>query len=239
VFFSDGVTQSGIGSEAFPSGWGRDNARDFLLEQVDNYPSISARELAQKLVKRAVEIDNDKAHDDITCGVVYFRDPRDMLVLTGPPFHAESDAELAQTFACFAGKKVLAGGTTAQIISRELSRPIKTNQSREPGAPSFSTMEGADLVAEGIITLGETAELLETGHFSEATVAKPGARPAEKIVSYFLNSDRIAFVVGTKINEAHQDPTFPVELEIRRNVIKKIETLLKTRYMKEVSVRYI
>ena len=31
----------------------------------------------------------------------------------------------------------------------------------------------------------------------------------------------------------------PVELEIRRNVVKKIQALLKERYLKEASIRYV
>ncbi|MBE6345546.1 MAG: stage II sporulation protein E, partial [Spirochaetaceae bacterium] len=48
----------------------------------------------------------------------------------------------------------------------------------------------------------------------------------------------IWFVVGTKINEAHQDPNMPVELEIRRNVVKKIASLLEEKYLKEVRIQY-
>ena len=59
-----------------------------------------------------------------------------------------------------------------------------------------------------------------------------------KMVDLFLDSDRIKFVVGTKINEAHQDPNMPVELEIRRNVVKKIAALLQDEYLKEVSIQY-
>jgi hypothetical protein len=58
------------------------------------------------------------------------------------------------------------------------------------------------------------------------------------LINLFLDSDRITFIVGTKINEAHQDPTMPVELEIRRNVIKRIASLLKEKYLKEVQIRY-
>lgn len=54
-----------------------------------------------------------------------------------------------------------------------------------------------------------------------------------------LDSDRIDFVVGTKINIAHQDPSLPMELEIRRNIVKKIFRLLQSQYLKEISVRYI
>jgi hypothetical protein len=47
------------------------------------------------------------------------------------------------------------------------------------------------------------------------------------------------FLVGTKINDAHQDPNMPVELEIRRNIIKRISVLLQEKYLKEVVIHYI
>jgi len=45
--------------------------------------------------------------------------------------------------------------------------------------------------------------------------------------------------VGTRVNEAHQDPNLPVELDIRRNIIKKIVTLLEEKYLKETQKRFI
>ncbi|MDR1248938.1 MAG: serine/threonine-protein phosphatase [Treponema sp.] len=242
VFFTDGVTQAGIGGAAFPSGWGNANAREFVLQTIAGAPDISARELAQRVAHEALRAEDGGAHDDISCGVIYFRKPRDMLILTGPPYHAAYDRELAKLFCAFSGTKIISGGTTEAIIARELGHSIQVNKPGYGGsAPKATYAEGADLVTEGILTLGECAELLEKGNFSRSGNCKPGEKspPAEKIVGHFLNSDRIAFVVGTRINEAHQDPTFPVELEIRRNVVKKIESLLKERYMKDVSVRYI
>jgi len=55
----------------------------------------------------------------------------------------------------------------------------------------------------------------------------------------FLDSDIIDFVVGMKINEAHQDPAMPVELEIRRNIVKRVAELLEKRYLKKTSVRFL
>jgi hypothetical protein len=37
-----------------------------------------------------------------------------------------------------------------------------------------------------------------------------------------LDSDIVKFAVGTRINEAHQDPNIPVELDLRRNIVKRI-----------------
>jgi hypothetical protein len=46
-------------------------------------------------------------------------------------------------------------------------------------------------------------------------------------------------MVGTRINEAHQDPNVPVELDLRRNIIRKIASRLETRHLKETRLRFI
>jgi hypothetical protein len=237
IFFSDGVSQSGMGTKVHPFGWTTAKAREFALAKVIENPDISARDLARLIVQAASAFDNYKPKDDISCGVIYFRDPRDMLLLSGPPVRPESDWEIASIFASFNGKKVVCGGTTATIISRELERPVKVNmKSFSKKLPPWSEMEGADLVTEGIITLGAVSAMLEKRQDIET--AASGTDAASRIIRLLLDSDRITFVIGTKINEAHQDPSMPVELEIRRNVIKHIAALLKEKYLKEVHIRY-
>jgi hypothetical protein len=196
--------------------------------------------LAKSIVKEAGRIDGDKIHDDISCAVVYFREPRDLLVVTGPPFHPEDDHEIARIFSEFAGNKVVLGGTTANIIARELGRTIRSSNDHND-SPAVSVMEGADLVCEGILTLGATAEILAEGNTTARTSRQDDSfsRAASRFIGLLLNNDRINFVVGTKINEVHHDPTMPVELEIRRSVIKRIAALLETQYMKQVHIRYI
>ena len=54
-----------------------------------------------------------------------------------------------------------------------------------------------------------------------------------------LESDIVEFLVGTRINEAHQDPNVPVELDLRRNIVRRITHLLESRYLKETSVRFV
>ncbi len=60
-----------------------------------------------------------------------------------------------------------------------------------------------------------------------------------KLVKLILKSDKIHFITGTSINTAHQDPTLPQELEIRRNVVKRIVSILETKFMKDVSIEFI
>jgi hypothetical protein len=236
IFFSDGVTQAAMGSDNDPRGWGMEGVVNFIVEQIENTPDISSRLLSKNIVEHAVILDRNRPKDDITCGVVYFRKPRDLLVITGPPFNPNDDVELGRVFSEFNGKKILSGGTTAEIISKMTGKKITWKYSGyDPKIPPASAMDGADLVCEGIITLGAVAELLQAKSFK--TSVSP--TPAEKTAELLLESDRICFVVGTKINEAHQDPHMPVELELRRIVVKRIAALLEERYMKAIKVQYV
>ena len=78
-------------------------------------------------------------------------------------------------------------------------------------------MEGVDLITEGTMTLARVAEMLERG----ASEPWPD-NPARDLMTLMLQSDIVEFVVGTRINEAHQDPNVPVELDLRRNIIRRI-----------------
>ncbi|ADN02176.1 SpoIIE family protein phosphatase [Spirochaeta thermophila] len=236
IFFSDGVTQCGMGSRRFPLGWGLEGVIDYVGNILSVTPDISARDLARVVVQRALMIDEGKAKDDITCGVVYFRKARRLLVVTGPPLRRDRDRDLAALFRDFRGTRIICGGTTATIIARELGKRLSVRlECVDPALPPPGEMEGADLVTEGILTLGKVAEYLER----DEVVERLPRNPAAEILRFMLNSDVIEFLVGTRINEAHQDPSMPVELEIRRNVVRKIAGLLEQRYLKKTSVRFI
>jgi hypothetical protein len=65
------------------------------------------------------------------------------------------------------------------------------------------------------------------------------SNPAVRLAAMLLDSDIVEFAVGTRINEAHQDPNIPVELDLRRNIVKRIAQLLETRHMKRVLIHYL
>ncbi len=234
IFFSDGVSQSGMGSMGMPFGWS-DGVKDFISATISGTQDISASALARKIVVQAEKNDGHAAKDDTSCCVIYMRKPRNLLVCTGPPYDEKNDKTLSRRVREFNGKKVICGGTTAHILSREWNTPIELDMNivdRE--LPPISRIEGVDLVTEGILTMGKVERILTSG---ERDRQKEG--PAEQMVKLLLNSDKITFLVGTKINMAHQDPTLPVELEIRRNVVKKIKSLLEAKYLKDVEIVYI
>jgi hypothetical protein len=237
VFFSDGVTQAGMGEYRTPRGWGLENADKFAREQIRFNPYISARELSRLLVAKAEEVDGQTAKDDITCGVVYFRSPRPLLVLTGPPFNRMHDQDLANMARLAPGRKVICGGTTANILSRLLHRPIKedTGQTRNRKVPPAAQMEGFELVTEGALTLSAVLRMLEEGFAPEDL----SSNAAVRLATLLLDSDIIKFAVGTSVNEAHQDPNFPFELALRRNIVKRVAQLLESKHMKRVMIQYL
>ena len=236
IFCSDGVSQSGMGSESFPFGWERENIAVYASQLITSESSISAVVLAGKIVTMAHKNDGYKAKDDISCAVIYFREPRKLMICTGPPYEKDKDKELAQKISGYEGKVILCGGTTADIVARELNRTIVDELIFEdPELPPESFLEGIDLVTEGILTLQKVNEILKTYNNS----VKLGKGPADKIVKMLMESDEIHFIIGTRINVAHQDPTLPVELEIRRTVVKRIARLLEEKWLKKVSFEYI
>ncbi|HWR52114.1 MAG TPA: SpoIIE family protein phosphatase [Bryobacteraceae bacterium] len=236
VFFTDGVSQAGMGEYHTPLGWGIAKAGDYVAQTIQADPGISAHSLAKELATRAQALDGGEAKDDITCGVIHFREPRRMLIATGPPFFQSRDRDLARIVESFRGTIAICGGTTANIISRILERHVRMRlDDVDPEIPPPAYMDGVNLVTEGTLTLGRVASLLESGAAPET--ARQNA--ATELVTYLLESDIIQIVVGTRINQAHQDPNVPMELDIRRNIVKKIVGLLESKYMKEVQVQHM
>ena len=236
VFFSDGVTQSGMGTATMPLGWNDEQAAHHIASICVQTPDISARNLSRKVVAAARKNDAYHSKDDTTCAVIYFRSPRKTLIITGPPIDKKRDAELANIIREFPGKKIVCGGTTANLVARELNVKISTDLcGHHHDVPPTSQMEHVDLVTEGILTLTRSVEILT----KELHPEKLPNDAAVQLVRILLDSDIIQFVVGTKINDAHQDPNLPVELDIRRNLIKKFVTLLNDKYLKEASFKLI
>lgn len=233
IFCSDGVTQAALGTKNLRLGLRREGLIEIVKKELEKEPDISSSNLAKRIVKQAILTEPDrKPKDDISAVCVYYREPRNAVVFTGPPYHQSKDKFYAQALIDFNGKKAISGGTTANLVSRELNIPIKTNINLSIGKlPAISYMEGIDLVTEGILTLTKACEYLETGEVNHDA--------AGDLVKFMLDTDCITFMVGAKLNQAHYDPNLPIEIEIRKNVIKKISDILENKYYKKVTIQYM
>ena len=85
------------------------------------------------------------------------------------------DREYAAQLLNPGARSVICGGTTAEIVGRELGRPLTMSLAHlDPGMPATSEMEGAALVTEGCITLSAAADMLQSGE------VPPGANGATR-----------------------------------------------------------
>ena len=238
ILCSDGVTQSGLGSgqAAYKFGWRRSGMLAFAQRMISSEPDLSAADLARRIACFAKNITPESCKDDISCLVIYFRHPRVLRILTGPPYYKEHDAEFARQANLGEDHVIICGGTTANILERELGGRVKIDLAamrNAGGLPPSGILPGVGLCTEGILTLSHVCKALEE---KQSPIGQPLA--ARQILERLLTHDRIEFVIGTKVNESHQDPNIPQDLELRRSVFKRMQTALEKNYRKIVTVNY-
>ncbi|MFV0376960.1 MAG: SpoIIE family protein phosphatase [Mangrovibacterium sp.] len=236
VFVSDGVTQSGLGGKRFPMGWGREQLGAFVQGQLDRETDMTATRLGRKIINQAAMNDSFEMKDDASCGVINFREPKEFMLITGPPFYKIKDLDFVDRVKEFPGKKIICGGTTAEIIARELQLELSLQHYHEGDTiPPAAVMEGFDMVTEGILTLGRVEEILE--NYTSNTRLENSVQ--EEVAKLLLEHDVIHILLGTRINRAHQDPEQPFEVQIRKFVVKRIVKILEERFFKKIYLEYI
>ena len=237
IMCSDGVTQAGLGQRRdMKFGWRRSGVLQFVQRLIASDSEISAKDLSSAIAREALNLVPGGCKDDISCVVAYLRRPRVMRVLTGPPYYREHDGDYARQALIGPEHVVVCGGTSANILERELGVKVKVSLAdmrSSGGLPPIGRMEGIGIATEGILTLSRVLSALEE-------MRSPKYEPAavRAILDMMMRHDRIEFVLGTKVNESHQDPGIPQDLELRRSVIKRITRALEHNYRKETVVNY-
>lgn len=157
---------------------------------------------------------------------------KNLLIFSGTPSDSSKDFEYAEFFKNFVGKKIICGGSTASLISRELNIPIKMPNAKMSidGLPPSFVMDGVNLVTEGVLTLSKAVEYLKSGRVIGID------NPAGKLVEFLIDSDFISFVVGTGLN---MNKINVLKLKSRKAIIDEIVLILQKKYSKKVSVQYI
>ena len=237
IMCSDGVTQAGLGQRRdMKFGWRRSGVLQFVQRLIASDSEISAKDLSSAIAREALNLVPGGCKDDISCVVAYLRRPRVMRVLTEPPYYREHDGDYARQALIGPEHVVVCGGTSANILERELGVKVKVSLAdmrSSGGLPPIGRMEGIGIATEGILTLSRVLSALE-----EMRSPKYEPAAARAILDMMMRHDRIEFVLGTKVNESHQDPGIPQDLELRRSVIKRIARALELNYRKETVVNY-
>lgn len=234
ILCSDGVTQSGIGTDQYPFGWGLKNLTKYCTDKITSNPTISSNDLTMDVLKNAYQADLSRSKDDITCAAFTFRQSRRLLFCSCPPATEKGFDKLAQNIIDYTGQTIICGYPLAEKISEKLKSPIRKNAtSTDPNLPPLWFIDGVDLITEGFLTLTRVIDIME--NYEDMTT---GRGPAYRIIKMMLNSDHIQMVIGTK-ESTTDGQQFIDNFQLRRKLIERVSFLLETQFAKAVSKTYI
>jgi hypothetical protein len=228
---SDGVINAGVGG-IFKLGLGEAGLIDNLKSR-----SLFAEEaevIAAKVAELAECCYLCKPCDDSTSIVIKSRLQRHISVFTGPPHDQNQDALIMQRFLDSDNQKIVCGGASGNLVARISGKKLQTSlQYEDPSVPPIATIEGIDLVTEGVLTLNKCLEKLEdyqiTKQFSK------GSDGATLLAKALLSADEIIFLMGTAFNPAHEEIMRSLQLKSRFEAVRSIENIL-TELGKETSL---
>lgn len=231
---SDGAIHAGVG-QMLNHGWEWEHIAHYL----DRQNPKSAEHITKCLIETCNNLYDNRPGDDTTVATIMLKKPQVTKIFSGPPENKEKDHEVAFAFAEGSQKKVICGGTAANLVARELCQELRTEMDYyEPSVPPIAHIKGFDLVTEGVLTLKKVSEKLES--YAEGELIPFHLLDgATKLSDLLINdSTHIEFWIGKAINPAHQNPDFPFELSIKLHVLEKIIATLK-RIGKVVTIKYV
>ena len=239
VILSDGIMHAGLGT-LLPLGWKKEHIADFVARNLNE--ETDSRILADKLIETTQNLYNGEIGDDATVLIIKTRKKNSLVVAIGPPVEKAKDNELVNTVLKFDGKKIICGGTTANIFAKQMNHEIKVDiEKNEENIPPKATIKGIDLVTEGVITLAKTKEILEQDIIKSDNPAlltyKEPKNPSQELVNAFYKADSIKFLVGTAVNSIYTGYDFPLESKLKIKLVLDIAEKL-TKLCKEVEIEY-
>lgn len=232
---SDGVIYAGMGA-LYNFGWGREQITEHL-EGALRLRAWSADAVTSGIIGKTRDCYGGNAGDDATFVGILARRAQRLMVFTGPPLDRASDEQCVERLLAFAGRKIVCGGTTANIVGEHLGEIVDTDLStvREE-VPPIGYLTEIDLVTEGILTLAATLKLLRdrSGNARQLPRDRNGA---VLLARELLQADSIFFLAGEQVNPYYQNPLLPRSVSIRRSVVDQLVEVLRANH-KEVAVEW-
>ncbi len=238
VAMSDGCPHAGIGT-AYNFGWNREDIIAFM--EVQATMGYTAKTLSTVLVDECERLYDHQPGDDATACVVRVRRREPLNLLFGSPANRDDDERMMSLFFSKEGKHIVCGGTTATVAARYLHKPLTPNLDFvDADVPPTATLEGVDLVTEGVITINKVLTyardyLQDNESYSQWAFKKDGASLIARYL--FEEATDINFFVGRAINPAHQNPDLPINFSIKMNLVKDLSECLK-KMGKRIKVSY-
>ena len=233
VMVSDGVLHAGIGG-IWNLGWGRERVGAFIQKVLRAHPD--AQDAADEIADVTEKLYAGKPGDDASIVVVRARRRQYLTVMMGPPRNREKDTMVVHHLMAGPGRKVVAGGTTGNIVARVLDRKFEVDLASDcNGIPPVAELSGVDLVTEGVLTLNRVCFLLKSKVRSRNLYGKRDG--ASRLAEMLLGSDDITLLVGQAVNPAHLGSGIPVALALKPQLTEDLIGQLRERG-KKVRVEY-
>mgnify|MGYP001147170582 CR=1 FL=1 len=228
ISMSDGCVYAGVGNE-FNFGWQKEQISDYM--KAFYKADMTAKNLVKILLEKCQKLYDYKPGDDTTVGIarVVKREPLHLMI--GPPKKNFEDQRVMKLFFSKAGKKVVCGGTTSELVAKYLHQELKTSiQYIDPNIPPIAYIPGVDLVTEGVITINKVLENIKDYVKDNQTYQRWGyKKDGASLLTRMLieKSTDIHFYVGQAINPAHQNPDLPIQFNIKMQLVEALSHALK------------
>lgn len=238
VAMSDGCIHAGVGM-SLNFGWERKEIAEFMETLTD--VGFTAKTLATVLTDQCLKLYGGNPGDDTTALVVRIRARQQINLMIGPPSDRNDCEKMVSLFLSKGGKHIVCGGTTSTIVSQYLNHPIIPNINYfDPEIPPTATIEGVDLVTEGVITINRVNEyakdyLTDNESYKQWNYKQDGAALISRML--FEEATDINFYVGRAINPAHQNPNLPINFNIKMQLVSELSESLK-KMGKKIKVNY-
>lgn len=228
IAMSDGCSHAGIGI-AYNFGWKLEDIADFMKTVA--VAGYTAKTLSTMLVDECDKQYGYHPGDDATACVIKVRRREPMNLLFGPPRNRDDCDRMMSLFFSKEGKHIICGGTTSSIAAKYLGKPLRASLSFESSdVPPIATIEGVDLVTEGVITINKVIEYAKDALGSNELYEHWGfARDGASMICRLLFEEAtdINFFVGRAVNPAHQNPDLPINFNIKMNLVEELSNCLR------------
>ena len=237
VMVSDGVEFAGTRPTLNYSWQWKDIAKHLLKFTNEN---MNAKTITNNLLGVCNQLYYFEPADDTTVATIKVSSDSKAVLFSGPPINKKMDKEVVHKMMGSAGKKIVCGGTTANIVARELNVEYKSStEIIDEDIPPIGYIEGIDLVTEGVLTLRKSCEILKKLLTTNDDSFLHKKKDAATLLSKILYEDciHIKMIIGRCINPENLMTDNSDDLSARLYVLNEMKNVL-VKLGKIVEVEY-
>ena len=237
VMVSDGVEFAGTRPTLNYSWQWKDIAKHLLKFTNEN---MNAKTITNNLLGVCNQLYYFEPADDTTVATIKVSSDSKAVLFSGPPINRNMDKEVVHKMMGSAGKKIVCGGTTANIVARELNVEYKSStEIIDEDIPPIGYIEGIDLVTEGVLTLRKSCEILKKLLTTNDDSFLHKKKDAATLLSKILYEDciHIKMIIGRCINPENLMTDISDDLSARLYVLNEMKNVL-VKLGKIVEVEY-